>query len=814
MSCSYTTFDAPIDGAKSHRVLAREIAFERYKADGDYRNFTTLENYTNLSFIKMPRDKCTHGENRKKVCAPCGQKIKFGKIKPEKFLVNNVTQNLIKKFINSDYDVYNEQFPLAICRTCYLTLLDAEKNLFKRPMQVMPNYFNVLLPKETRAKKETCDCYICSTARFTGHRNVLHGRGNKRNLNNAVNTFKDPHSSFTEEELPSTSVENKKPKSFIQLCNECFQEIGKGKVHICKNAKNNVVKIVERLTEKEQDQIVTTIIKKKVESEIREGSSSKNVDFNLSTGGRKTRIIMNPNKEKHYFFNEENLDNFRINLGASANAMKRITNFLRTSVGKKSVPAYYSKHMTEKSTALKDVYKVSKLEFECEKSLGKQIRSVVYANAEELLDTVIEKRKFEGNVVIKVMADGGQGFFKICLTVAPENYFPKPHTDFDEDGDYHLILNESASKRSLYSQGGNMAKQTKLTSVNKLILLCIVPQIKESYDNVKLLFDLTNINNIAFKFVSDFKLLLIVNGQQTASAMFPCPYCFISLKELRGDRNSQDRINDVAHRITDDSLENENPTRLKTYGDLKTDYQKFCRAGNNKKYSAESHSTINPPLFNENDNIYILQKCIIPELHILQGFVNHLFWKGLVPLLGREKALIWPQKMNVVVKNYHGDSFEGNACRTLLKRADKLNDAEIYNEVGYFKIIPYIAAYKAMDKIVNCYFTSGKIGESIDSHILDLHNALKSIDDLSVTVKLHVLISHLRESLQFSDDDKGLGFWSEQAGESAHREFLKFWERYKINNIHDETYSSRLLKAVVEFTSYIIYYIFEKSNFI
>lgn len=35
-------------------------------------------------------------------------------------------------------------------------------------------------------------------------------------------------------------------------------------------------------------------------------------------------------------------------------------------------------------------------------------------------------------------------------------------------------------------------------------------------------------------------------------------------------------------------------------------------------------------IFQEDDNVCVIQKCVIPEQHILQGFINHLFWKGLV----------------------------------------------------------------------------------------------------------------------------------------------------------------------------------------
>lgn len=48
--------------------------------------------------------------------------------------------------------------------------------------------------------------------------------------------------------------------------------------------------------------------------------------------------------------------------------------------------------------------------------------------------------------------------------------------------------------------------------MKRLIMLCIVPDVKESYANLKILLDLTKINDIPFKFISDFKLLLIING--------------------------------------------------------------------------------------------------------------------------------------------------------------------------------------------------------------------------------------------------------------------------------------------------------------
>lgn len=56
----------------------------------------------------------------------------------------------------------------------------------------------------------------------------------------------------------------------------------------------------------------------------------------------------------------------------------------------------------------------------------KKIRPVVWANAGEVLEAVLDNRNQISNCDIKIMADGGQGFFKVCMSVTTENY---PETD-------------------------------------------------------------------------------------------------------------------------------------------------------------------------------------------------------------------------------------------------------------------------------------------------------------------------------------------------------------------------------------------------
>lgn len=448
----------------------------------------------------------------------------------------------------------------------------------------MPNYADIILQPITRSS-ETCNCYICSTARFRGHVKTQKGRGHFRNIVNKVDVSKS-YKSPEKEPSSFEGITPTKSSDHLHLCGKCLQRIGRGIRHECKNSRDNLMKIIEKVPEKTQEQVATHLIKKKCTSEesVRKGS---NVNLTMSTSGRKTRLAVNSCADQKVAFEETRLDDLRVTLGCSSNQMRTITNFLRTSTGRFSVPKNYLKHTSEQSKVLADVYKLDSFEFECEgkANISKELRPVVFANAGELLEAVIENRKLEGNFLIKVMADGGQGFFKISLTILPENCSLDNYEDYGPTSEERPSSSGSANgprkrKSSSYpAGGGKVTKRGKLTSVDKLIMLCLVPQIKESYENMKLLFELTGINDIPFKFVADFKLLLIINGQQTATATYPCPYCYISLEKLRESSTSQNVPNTDSHTGLSDDFEVEVRPNLRTFGSLRADYEKYCLVG-------------------------------------------------------------------------------------------------------------------------------------------------------------------------------------------------------------------------------------------
>lgn len=737
---------------------------------------------------------CTHQENRRKVCAPCGQKIVCGQKRLEFFLISNKVAKLIKQFLSLNYDMADSRYPLSICNTCRLTLCAHEKGDLKRPLPTMPNYDQMILSKIMRGSEKTCHCYICLKGRFVGHVKTEKGAGKLRQINNIITPSAGLYALRASNEIPRKENSNLAVKK-LSLCGVCLSKIARGITHTCNptlQLGKNIDRIIaEKLPQKNQEQIATSIVKRKIDSFSDSGKRLANIKVDLGTFGSKTSVVLNPIEKKQVKFSVESLENYQINTGATLNDMKKLNNFLRCTTGKKSVPSNITSHLSKKSKVLEHLYKDGIFEFDVEKVGGKVKRPVIWADAEEILETVLIERQVIGNYFVKVMADSGQGSFKVSMSILPENYVSE-FVDIEES-DFYL----QEKRRKFSPEDSIVAAKGKVTSVQRLILLCTVPNIKETYENVKLLFELTNLDNLSCKFVSDFKLMLMVNGQQTATSMYPCPYCHISLSELRNVKLIDSKI---SSEIVSENKDTQG-VRLKpkTFGDLKEDYQKYAENGKNKKKSKDYHSTVNLPLFDESDEMPVIRKCIVPELHILQGFVNHLFWQGLVPLVGRERALLWPKKLNLVAKNYHGEIFEGNACRKLLKEADRLQDTEIFQELGPLRLVPFISAFKAMNAVVESCFGATKNTQDMDKLIRNLKRQVTSTG-ISITLKIHIAMEHIQECLQILPGT-GLGLWSEQAGESIHREFKQLWEKYKINTLEDPMYIIMFKKAVVEFSS-------------
>ncbi len=94
-----------------------------------------------------PKSALGHEDNRKLVCAPCGKKISLTQVRP----VSEKDINLIRKYINNNFDIKNPVYPSGICNTCriYLSKANTSGNTSKLP--TMLNYEDIVLPRPTRS---------------------------------------------------------------------------------------------------------------------------------------------------------------------------------------------------------------------------------------------------------------------------------------------------------------------------------------------------------------------------------------------------------------------------------------------------------------------------------------------------------------------------------------------------------------------------------------------------------------------------------------------------------------------------------------
>lgn len=202
--------------------------------------------------------------------------------------------------------------------------------------------------------------------------------------------------------------------------------------------------------------------------------------------------------------------------------------------------------------------------------------------------------------------------------------------------------------------------------------------------------------------VSDLKLLLLINGLQTATSTFTCPYFLVTQNNIK----------------TDLSMQNYKSYDLRTYGNIKNLYEKFkVIYDKEKKFAKECGNVVNKPLFCEYSAMYVTEKCVVSKLHLMHS-------------------------MDKIVQN----------CFSIRQ-----------------------------PNIIQLRFDTSLLRKAILS------------TGVSQTLKLHIILNHIEDSLQFLDDD-GLGTWSEQAGEAIHHEFLKYWNKNKINLIQNDRYAINLTK--------------------
>ena len=234
----------------------------------------------------------------------------------------------------------------------------------------------------------------------------------------------------------------------IRKYGERYRTVGRRIRHNCREkkvienrAKNNVLDMAEQLPVKQQQQIVSSILKKNITQE-------KNQELEITTGGSKLKVIFRPVVKKSLVFSKESLNNFAVRMGMSGRQMKKTRNFIQSHAGRNAIPSYQERTRSHQSKILSEYYETEKLLFDVEKPVVKEKRPVVFAKSSEVSSAVIERRKLIGNYLVKVMTDCGTGSFKISFSIISEDCSDDMQLDNVNDSDLDDICIPSKKKKS------------------------------------------------------------------------------------------------------------------------------------------------------------------------------------------------------------------------------------------------------------------------------------------------------------------------------------------------------------------------------
>ena len=449
----------------------------------------------------------------------------------------------------------------------------------------------------------------------------------------------------------------------------------------------------------------------------------------------------------------DDMQRIRSDLRLLTNQTKALGKHIRSAFGSRnSTEPYLREKLQLVSHQVDDIFTYEVHQFDSSASKASSSLPVVYCtDIEALKDRIVTHRHPQGGVEVDsvIGLDGGGGFLKICVT------FRLPH---DPSSESTTVVRSKLSD-------GVAERNLKDTSVRKLFVIAIVPDAKETYRNVLLLWNLLKLTSPQtlhpFTCCMDLKLANTTIGLMAHACSHPCTWCNSSKENLdsRGE--------------------------LRTLGSVRRQYWSFVDSEKDTKNAKHFGNCIHSPIFKGPDTTEVIDIIPPPELHLMLGAVNLLFvnfqkkWPD---------VLRWASSLNVEREAIHGGAFAGNACRKLLKNVDLLQ------ELAPIELRDYVRAFRALnDVVLSCF---GKTLQNDYKEKIDVFNHCFQALGLQVTPKIHAILFHV---IDFCDrKETGLGMWSEQAFESVHADFTHVWQKYKVPTTH-ERFADRFLRSVQEY---------------
>ena len=359
--------------------------------------------------------------------------------------------------------------------------------------------------------------------------------------------------------------------------------------------------------------------------------------------------------------------------------------------------------------------------------------AVICSDPDQLVQFVLKERGMNPytSVVLTGM-DDGQGFCKIAAV-------------FLDTGD-----DLGTQGRAKYSDGV-APKNFKNSSVKKLMILAVVPNVPENHPNMQAILSELNMQAVEFSVSADVKMLNCLTGKASGQPKFGCPFCNTGVPYNKEEYD------------------------LYTLGDLEDWHESYIQAGSKHTLQQNFQNVINPPLLHGPRDKRVLGHLNIPELHLLIGIVDKLIagFENKVfetPVEGREWMDRYLKGVAIVRKSYQGcHSLEGNQSSSFLKKIDVL-EREIMKEDDEVKVagLQYIQVFRALREVQEACFSMVLMPDFKVK--INLFSNLYRQLGITVTPKVHILESHIIDFYEITGEKVGLGFFSEQGFESMHHD--------------------------------------------
>ena len=703
--------------------------------------------------VTMPRAPPTHNDNRMKHCIFCRKKAS----EPRPVKSCRAIYEKIKTLL-PNYDPDDQRLPGSVCACCRMKFK-------KNPNPQLFDFSTLEFPASGEAlrdlKGSDCLCLYCKSAgAHCGQ--IGHTFGNNSKAARPHPMGRPWPAQPAQPAQPKPAVELPSPGPIVK-CKRCLQDYGPGKPHPPNCGLNQRRQNIRELSM--PDLRGREMEAAQVFREKSMGSAPGEV-IELDCGrGKSTKVVKPKTRASKALFPDTPIPADAVSQFATSNRnmslrqQKRMTAKFRTWKGRDLFEPNLMDKLRDKDRLVEDLYGILDCNLDVCGSYVRADRSVVFCNHfRRLFALTFHERGWHESteVFVKIGIDAGQGSLKVCATLQ------KVVNDLSSP-------DAKSTKRFSY-QAGPSGERSKDSGVNKLLILAIVEDAKESHHNLKTLMDLLNID-IPYCACMDLKCGLTFCGLGTAASTYRCPYCEMHYKDFKLQ-------SEIFQELPGDDL--------RTFQSIFDNSAKYHEAATvaaanprrkNKLPTKDFKSCENVPLFNFDvfsKSMLVLEVFPPMELHTFLGLFPDIYkvLYGSLEALGTEEddglwsIREWLRPFGLKID----DKFNGEMMTDLLDSVPRLQMLLGRNTPHQ----PIMDCFLALKTVKSAVFSL-----TVDDDYLDeLQNLLdcwRKVPELSFTPKFHIMVKHVPEFMSMFDEKKGLGYYSEHAFEAVHSDFERFW---------------------------------------